>query len=235
MRIVRKISAEDVKSLEDRFYTYRSGRKEGKHVGWRAALDESPYILKWFDSQTNKADALRYLIEQNILENGGIIDLAEVLPRVRKFEDKFKKKISRTKTNADVKVKETVDVVEDVYEEDITVKDIYKVDVIDDSNVEIEENNTSKQVVLQPNAVDEPVVIKEAISPEETDIKTEVEEEKQIDIKLPDTPPQKQVTVNEEPAVIVEKKQPPLKHEESEMDKPKKRSTLDKFTKGGNW
>lgn len=97
MRVIKKISKEDISLLEDRFYTWKKGKREGKHVGWRAALDESPYVLKWFETQTNKADALRYLIEENILANGGIVDLAEMLPRVRNFESKLMKKLEREK------------------------------------------------------------------------------------------------------------------------------------------
>lgn len=97
MRVIKKISKEDIGSLEDRFYTWKKGKREGKHVGWRAALDESPFVLKWFESQTNKADALRYLIEENILANAGIVDLAEMLPRVRNFESKLIKKLEREK------------------------------------------------------------------------------------------------------------------------------------------
>ena len=72
-----------------RYYNEEKGLLKGKQVGGfriKNVEEEADSFLMWLNTQSNLSDAIRYLIEREIIENG-IKDLAEYIPGKRNIEE----------------------------------------------------------------------------------------------------------------------------------------------------
>ncbi|GAA4713554.1 hypothetical protein [Brevibacillus fulvus] len=58
----------------------------GKGVSFKTRVDEHPAVMEWINIQSNLADSFRYLIEQEIIRRGGVVDLQLIIPAKRNFD-----------------------------------------------------------------------------------------------------------------------------------------------------
>lgn len=86
-KLIEILSNEEKEELLNSEEFYKNGK--GRNKNFCIGTKESPYLLKWIQQQSTFSSAIRYLIEENIFNLGGIVNIDEIAPRERNFDEIF--------------------------------------------------------------------------------------------------------------------------------------------------
>jgi len=74
-------------------------KEPGGNISLKTKKNEDPAIMQWLNAQTNLMDSIRYLIENEVRQNG-IRNLQAIIPAERAFGATAVENVSATYTNA---------------------------------------------------------------------------------------------------------------------------------------